>query len=253
MAGIMPPQVPHSPFNARIEHIYRVFERYPLQRHIDGCTCGCIPLDAEVILHSVPLRDLTGQDLSRFAAKTMTTWGNEADFKHFLPRLLELLTQDPFSDVERLMGKLAYGQWWSWPDQEHEAVQAFLQAWWDGVLRREDIEEWWDTCEVASVLEGIAQAEHDLTPYLRQWDALDTPSAVQHLAAFVLSKAVDLVHGQISGVYWKNRAPQALQVVHWLLEGEQQARLEAAARDQGSEPQRELLEMAAYTLSVASS
>ncbi|ULH18255.1 hypothetical protein MF271_22580 (plasmid) [Deinococcus sp. KNUC1210] len=251
----MPPQVPLPSLNASIEHLYRVFERYPLQRHIDGCTCGCLPLNADVILHATPLHTLTHQALHRFALKTMTTWGNEADFKHFLPRLLELLTQEAFGDVHLLMGKLAYGHWWSWPDSEYQAVQAFLQAWWDSLLRHEDedIAEWWNGSEVVSALEGIAQAERDLTPYLRQWDELETPSAVQQLAVFVLSNAEALVRGQLSGVSWEHRTPQALQVVHWLLTGQQQARLEAAARDQRHQPQREMLERAASTLSVVAS
>jgi len=70
----------------------------------------------------------------------MTTWGDEADFKHFLPALLVALT--PASDyypgtihggacdLQCFAGKLAYAQWQSWPAKEQQAVLACLRAWW---------------------------------------------------------------------------------------------------------------------------
>lgn len=236
-----------------IRHIYQVFEPYPLRRHIEGCPCGCLPLGAAEELHAVPLHDLTAQHLSLFSVKTMTTWGDEVDFKHFLPRLLELIAQDELNAVEILLGKLTYSQWWSWPDQEYAAVGSFLHAWWDDVLTREDVEDPWEPRGVGTVLEGIAQAEHDLTPYLTRWAEIDTPCAVQHLAAFVLLEAEGLVQRQLQGVYWTNRALQAQQVVRWLLDSPQQARLESAAHTLTDDLRQEQLEMAAYTLSVARS
>lgn len=246
-----PSPVPSSVLNASIHHVYQVFERYPLRRHIEGCPCGCLPPDAQALLHAAPLRELTAQHRIRFALKTMTTWGDEVDFKHFLPRLLELMAQDQLSEVQILLGKLMYGQWRSWPDQEHAAIKAFLQAWWDDVLKREPLEDRWGPSEVATVLEGIAQAEHDLTSYLTRWDELDTPSAVRHLAAFVLSEAEGLIQAQLQGAYWTDRAAQAQQVVHWFLKGRRQTRLEAAAHEQGDATLREIFEMASYTLSIA--
>lgn len=236
-----------------IRHVYQVFEPYPLRRHIEGCPCGCLPLGAAEELHAVPLHDLTAQHLSLFSVKTMTTWGDEVDFKHFLPRLLELIAQDQLNAVEILLGKLTYSQWWSWPDQEYAAVGSFLHAWWNDVLAREDVEDPWEPCRVGTVLEGIAQAEHDLTPYLTHWAEIDTPCAVQHLAAFVLSEAEGLVQRQLQGAYWTNRALQAQQVVQWLLDSRQQARLESAAHTLTDDLRREQLEMAAYTLSVTRS
>ncbi|ASN83193.1 hypothetical protein DFI_18510 (plasmid) [Deinococcus ficus] len=183
----------------------------------------------------------------------MTTWGDEVDFKHFLPRLLELIAHDQLSEIEILLGKLTYSQWWSWPDQEYAAVDAFLHTWWEDVLAREDVEDPWGPCVVATVLEGIAQAAHDLTSYLTHWAKIDTPFAVQHLAAFVLSEAESLVQGQLRGAYWTSRTAQAQQVVQWLLDRQQPAWLESAAHTETDASRRERLEMAAYTLSVARS
>lgn len=61
----------------------------------------------------------------------MTTWGNVDDFKHFLPRILELcidqnLGIQPFS----IFGKLKYGTLEIWEYAEKEAVTTFLLEWW---------------------------------------------------------------------------------------------------------------------------
>ncbi len=56
--------------------------------------------------------------------------------------------------------------------------------------------------------------------------------------------------GELLGAYWTDHSAQAKQVMQWLLDGRQQARLEAAAQAQVEDSGRERLEMAGYTLSV---
>lgn len=81
------------------------------------------------------LRELQGEDLSRYAFKAMTTWGNVNDFKHFLPRILELMRGDELNiHASTVLGKLKYGRWGSWESAEQKAVTAFLIAWWKHIL-----------------------------------------------------------------------------------------------------------------------
>ena len=44
-------------------------------------------------IFSKPLKKLTQDDLPRDTGKAMTIWGNSRNFKHFLPRILELTTE----------------------------------------------------------------------------------------------------------------------------------------------------------------
>jgi hypothetical protein len=92
-----------------IEDLYRVFAGCRLDPHVEGCP-HCVSDRDHARIHSRPLRSLSGDDLGRYAFKAMTTWGNERDFRHFLPRILELLVSndlDPPTEV--VLGKLAYG------------------------------------------------------------------------------------------------------------------------------------------------
>jgi hypothetical protein len=73
-----------------IENLYRAFARYSLRKHVEGCPC-CVRERDKRALESKPLRQLASSDLGRYAFKAMTTWGNQDDFRHFLPRIFELL------------------------------------------------------------------------------------------------------------------------------------------------------------------
>lgn len=111
MIVVTPSPFPSRALNASIEHVYRVFGRYPLRRHVEGCPCGCMPPATAQDLYTAPLRNLTAQQLARFSTKAMTKWSDKADFKHFLMRRLELTALGECAEVQILLGKSTYGRW----------------------------------------------------------------------------------------------------------------------------------------------
>ncbi len=145
---------------AALETLYSVFSGYPLARKIKGCPC-CVSDEDKTLLHIRPLRELTAEDLSRYAFKALTTWGTENDFKHFLPRLLELAA-DPYDlsgeiDVEVLFGKLSYAKWRNWPLEEQQAVGLYFSALWQWLLTL-PLEEW----VLEDYLSAVGRAGEDL-------------------------------------------------------------------------------------------
>ena len=81
-----------------IENLYSTFSIYPLNSKMEGCPCCVSDADKEKI-HSKQLRELEEEDLSRYVFKAMTTWGDTDDFKHYLPRIFELLSTTDFIAV----------------------------------------------------------------------------------------------------------------------------------------------------------
>lgn len=89
-----------------------VFARYPLRGTAEGCPC-CVSAADHAEVRSGNLR--------RYAFKALTTWGDEVDFKHFLPALLTALTPGTAyypgtvhggaCDLQCFAGKLAYARW----------------------------------------------------------------------------------------------------------------------------------------------
>ena len=113
------------------EQLYEAFRQYPLKPKIDGCP-HCELDSADKSLHSRPLQDLTWSEFGVYPFKCMTTFGDEDDFKHFLPRLLELFVVDHSGsryDVCTLFGKLQYANWESWTSRQVNSVQEFVRLW----------------------------------------------------------------------------------------------------------------------------
>ncbi len=140
-----------------IENLYVAFGKYPLKERIDGCPC-CNLGRAEKGLHSKELRELGWDELGLYTFKAMTTFGDVADFKHFLPRICELYVEDIFAatyDVGILFSKLEYADWRDWPDHEHAAVAALLKGWLASLARSPD------PCD-AEILREIRTQHDDL-------------------------------------------------------------------------------------------
>jgi hypothetical protein len=156
----------------------------------------------EEILRSTPVRKLTDDDLSIYHWKAMTTWGSVEDFKHFVPRLLELIVPraeraesyaprglEPFM----VATKLRYGQWSTWPKRERIAVQDYFMALWslllvtptlrfDHLLHGTSILEW---------LSLVAHAESSIVRYLLAWEKDLDDEVTQYGATVHLAKSID--------------------------------------------------------------
>lgn len=174
-----PPSLPVA-----IENLYGAFRAYRLPPHVAGCS-HCVHESDHALLHAAPLRELTATHIGLYAFKAMTTWGGVNEFRHFLPRLFELMViDDEFStEPEVLVGKLAYAAWQTWPQEEQDAVRKFLQAWWSTTIASFPLQQRSITASTAIL--SIATAEDDLAWYLTHWTSPPTTAKCRHLAAFV--------------------------------------------------------------------
>jgi len=179
---------------AAIETLYRVFRRYELRSTTDPCPCCHAPQD-EVCLHRKPLHELSGRDLQQYAMDAIYTWGSGDDFKHFLPRLFEVLVTngDEFFDAAGVFSRLTYESasstdWRTWPKDEQAAVSHYLQAVWEAALNSNPEELPFDGAH--SWIEAIAQAEHDLSKYLGRWLQAESPNAHRNLASMIVNEGL---------------------------------------------------------------
>lgn len=201
-----------SALRQSIERLYLVFSRYPLKKMIEGCPCCTTDEDHDRI-HSKPLRELASVDLDRFAMKALSTWGSEADLKHFLPRLLELFAHDPgsFTLPEALIGKLANANpsWREWPGTEREALEAYFTALW--LWRLDNLaypfaEAW---------LAYFAGIYADLTPFLQLWaNQFRSEGAMAQLALFLHDNDEPLRRGALSRS-WRDSPQAKQQIIAW--------------------------------------
>jgi hypothetical protein len=146
--------------------IYETFRKYNHGTVGEGCPC-CVTKVHRLELVSKPLNELTWVNLNHFAYKTMSTWGGDVDlFKRFLPRILELLDQNPPWDYEIILGKLRDGNFAEWPSQERDAVNSFLLELWSRQLRKRE------SLSMGGFFCGLVRAGADIPPVLQAWVAL---------------------------------------------------------------------------------
>ena len=118
-----------------IDALYKTFVIHSATSSMEGCPCCVSNADKEQ-LHTKQLRQLDEDDLSRYAFKAITTWGDTNDFKHYLPRIFELLaTTDFIVDTFVVFGKLDLGKWRTWTENEQRSITEFLLAWWSDLIK----------------------------------------------------------------------------------------------------------------------
>jgi hypothetical protein len=164
-----------------VEGLFRAFDSAPLNDRVDYCDHCVSPEQVEALLVT-PLRQLTPDQLGPLLFKAMSTWGDVAYFKHFLPRLLELVAGGAMEDLSYpsfLPSRLACC-WSEGTEEERNAVEGFLRAWWSATISRGD-----SPCMPRDVLEVIDGCGLPVKPYLDVWSMDTGEAAVGHLAAFI--------------------------------------------------------------------
>ncbi|KAB2347743.1 hypothetical protein [Actinomadura rudentiformis] len=167
-----------SDLKQTIGELYGVFSRYRVPNVKDHCT-HCVTDEEAAAIRTTRLTDLTGQDLNRYAWKAMSTWGGMEEFKHFLPRLLELAAVGELIFPSSLMTKVG-AVWRDWPDEEQSAIQAFVEAWWASTVRDHP-----SPVPIQEMLEIIEFMGFGLRPSLEVWARTGTSGAARHIAELI--------------------------------------------------------------------
>jgi hypothetical protein len=204
-----------------IENLYEVFSPYCLRERIDVCY-ECHDLEDDLLLRSKELRELGVNELYHYISDAMYTWGDDYDFRHFLPRILEIFAlderlTDEFMDPPMVVEQLRHGKWTHWPTKEQEAVRRYLFALWESKINHEFPWEDYSAPFIEEWLCGIAEAEDDLEPYLVRWGHAASSAAVGNLSHLIVSIGEELGEGKLWYPSWPDRQVQYSQVVKWLL------------------------------------
>ncbi|WP_400190574.1 hypothetical protein [Hymenobacter sp. B81] len=164
----------NAQLSAAVEELYRQFATSLPQAPLNACPC-CISPAENAVLSAVPLRQLTADQLARYAFKALTTWGDAADFRHFLPRILELKASgELFTDFPVLRGKLEQAGYSAWPEPEQAAVRAVLLA----GLGRQWQQHSIDLAELGPALDLVG----GIGPVLAQWQVSEEGMVFENLA-----------------------------------------------------------------------
>lgn len=173
-----------------IEKLYDIFEKYQGLSKLEGS-----PLydDLDIWnkqLRSKKLRDLTNEDLSRFAGSVILTWGDENDYRCYLPRILELTAelQTPF-DIWTIYSRLEDANWKTWNIEEQNALNEFTVELWNNILNDNSERAEW---EFKEYFHAIAYFYRDFSKILNVWETHDSFASIKHLTNYIFEERQNL-------------------------------------------------------------
>jgi len=169
-------------WKADIAKAYRIFARYPFPVTMEGAPKHNMP-EVLMKLRAAPLKALSAENLGPFAGSAIYTIGEIDDYKHFLPRILELgRGEHPHVGLspEAIAGKVVYAGWTQWPEVEQAVIRDVLASAWR-VLRASD-PNFFDASRLlcANAILGV-----DLDSLLSDWLPLREAHAVVQTAKVV--------------------------------------------------------------------
>jgi len=164
-----------------IDNAYDVFADYRRPGTLDASPAEDVPI-LLANLTSAPLRLLPPEKLDNFAASALYTVGSEMDYKHFLPRILELMVGAPEYgfDPDLTAGKLCYADLRNWPSDEADAVRQVFIAAWQRTSQSHSASHDLPRLIVANALVG-----NDISTLLHGFDTLESSDVVVNLASLV--------------------------------------------------------------------
>lgn len=167
-------------------------------------------------LLSTPLRQLTAEQLGYYAGSALYTMGSVDDFKHYLPRLLELVPLGgPLIDATMVLRKLPYAEWETWSASERRALDAYFETLWDVSLSHLPGQG----IDAGDCLDGLVAVVDDFVPYVRRWwvKCEQRTVAVHHLFEFIALLGEPANPGDYSLGEWFEEFPEKEQLVQaWL-------------------------------------
>ncbi|PKV51360.1 hypothetical protein ATE84_3444 [Aquimarina sp. MAR_2010_214] len=168
-----------------VEKLYKIFEKYHLDAtKLRAYSCPCCVTDEEIREIVVkPLKQLSEDELRYFSRSAITTFGTVEDYKHFLPRILELMyySKSDFLLDFTCYEKLNYSEWETWSIEEQSAIEDYFLTLWYTIIHNESASDY----QIESVI-NIILKYGDLDKVLIEWSKSKTLKAILFIIEGVL-------------------------------------------------------------------
>lgn len=193
-----------------LDALYQAFATVPKPRTIEGCRC-CID-DAEVFtLLTKPLREISGQEITSYASSALLTVGHPADYRYYLPRILEIHLQEPgwWPDIEVIGRAMHSAGWAQWSAAERAAIEQFF------LTRTKELVAEGNAWDLDGFICGAIRARLPAAPLLAQ-----IASSPEMVAGYFGQNAKELALGKLGNAFWEDDAEGAKILLDWFFSPE---------------------------------
>ncbi len=190
-----------------IDTVYDVFSRYLRPQRLEASPAKDVTR-IWAMLTAAPLRQLSGEQIGPYSGSAIYSIGSVADYKHFLPRILEEASAGGAwlgTEPEIIAARLNYAAWRGWPKPEGDALLGVFYAGWRCALRQHpdtgaDAESWF--C-------ALAKLGEPLEPLLLEWLEDAAGGKLVQLADFVRKLNVISALESSDQIYWHDVKDEA--------------------------------------------
>ncbi len=164
---------------------YQVFKKYKATIPLDACTECCLTKNQESELVSLSVQNIPFELLYDYNTAAKTKKPSIHEFKHFLPRFLELTAELKFlhhSD-ELVLSRFHYYDKSEWTNEEQEIMQGFGQAYFSQCLTIYPLPE---LERIDSILIMLSETKINIEPLLAGWTGFQSKESVLHFKDLVL-------------------------------------------------------------------
>jgi hypothetical protein len=181
------------PIKTAIENLYKVFKPYTTMGMVH-CDCGCIDEDNVKKLYSKPLQELEEDDLGYYHYSAIHTWGEIEHYKHFIPRILELMHKNrsySFIHLDEFFSKInEEGDWRNWNSNELEAINDYFFSDWNEYVNNEKTDV--DDSDIENYMQFF-----DLKTLLTYWNLYDSKNGLRNIIHFLYLHGNTIINGGI--------------------------------------------------------
>lgn len=171
---------------AIIEKSYDVFSPYKVSKPLDVCTVCCMTEDEENRLISLGVRFIPFDLLYSYNTAAKTAKPNIDEFKHFLPRFLELTAEFQYlsHSVELTFGRFDYYGESEWTPPEKELLSEFAVEFFRYCLSVYPLP---DFEKIDSILVMLSKAYIDIDKILSLWMEKPARTSLLHFNDLIQS------------------------------------------------------------------
>ena len=195
-----------TPLQAAIESVYHAFSEVVRPHSIIGCPC-CLNDKQICVLLSKPLRILSPDDLTDYAASVLLTVGTGEDFLYFLPRILEILTTDSgwWPNPEVVLRRMKDASFHEWPEDRQLSVSKYFKEIISELLSHEG-----EGYALDSWICALGNLKTDLNPFLQQI-AANPPRLIEYYEV----NSENLTYERLRNSFWNEAVAEEKSVVEW--------------------------------------
>jgi len=167
-----------------IKRSYSVFSKYRANLPLDVCTDCCMTLNQTSELASMSVQQIPFDLLYEYNTAAKPVLPNIEEFKHFLPRFLELTAELQFvhHSAELILNRFEYYSIDEWTKEERETLQCFANELFKYFLTIYPLPE---LETIDSIIIMLYKAQVDIKEILKEWSTIETHSSVLHLSDLV--------------------------------------------------------------------